>query len=260
MGIPKALARLIELLQSEGLMATQRKVMTSLRARIMRWSDRRWECENHIKTIDEMSLDGLAIEQNKKKHGFDYVPSFCRLIHNLIWNVERQLESTPYQLSDCVFIDYGSGKGQALMAAAEYPFKELIGVEFSTELHQIAIKNLDTYRKDHPQASPIRSVNTDATEFDIPDQPCLLYFYNPFDEYVMSTIIRKIRDRTQNTPYPIYIIYAQLREEDPYHVTKNISLISGASTKISVAYRSLLDRFLLASHLLSINCFTSNKR
>jgi hypothetical protein len=35
---------------------------------------------------------------------------------------------------DYTFVDFGSGKGRALLLASEYPFKRILGLEFSPEL------------------------------------------------------------------------------------------------------------------------------
>lgn len=37
-----------------------------------------------------------------------------------------------------VFVDFGSGKGRALMVAALYGFRRIVGVEFSPQLHEAA--------------------------------------------------------------------------------------------------------------------------
>ena len=41
-----------------------------------------------------------------------------------------------------VFVDYGSGKGRVVIMAAESPFRKVIGVEFSAQLHAIAKENV----------------------------------------------------------------------------------------------------------------------
>ena len=40
------------------------------------------------------------------------------------------------------FVDFGSGKGAVLLYASEYPFKEVVGLEFSPELNEVAERNL----------------------------------------------------------------------------------------------------------------------
>jgi hypothetical protein len=44
------------------------------------------------------------------------------------------------------FIDIGSGKGRVLLLAAEFPFRKIVGVEFSPELHATAQRNLTRLR------------------------------------------------------------------------------------------------------------------
>ncbi len=42
----------------------------------------------------------------------------------------------PIDCSEFTFIDVGSGKGRALLLAADYPFRRIIGVEVPPELHR----------------------------------------------------------------------------------------------------------------------------
>src|SRR5262249_27445537 len=44
---------------------------------------------------------------------------------------------------DYLFIDFGSGKGRALVLAARYGFERVIGVEFAPSLHEIAARNIE---------------------------------------------------------------------------------------------------------------------
>src|SRR5262245_41760695 len=43
---------------------------------------------------------------------------------------------------DFVFVDLGSGKGRAVMLASRLPFREVMGFEFSQNLHKTAVKNI----------------------------------------------------------------------------------------------------------------------
>jgi hypothetical protein len=43
------------------------------------------------------------------------------------------------------FIDFGSGKGRVLLIAAGLPFKAVVGIEFSRELHEIAVQNISRF-------------------------------------------------------------------------------------------------------------------
>src|SRR5688572_3166400 len=47
---------------------------------------------------------------------------------------------------DDVFIDFGCGKGRVVLQAAMYPFRKVIGVELSTELCDVARRNVEHSR------------------------------------------------------------------------------------------------------------------
>jgi SAM-dependent methyltransferase len=79
------------------------------------------------------------------------------------------------------FVDVGAGKGRALLLAAELPFRKVIGVELSEELASIAEKNIPRWsRVARTNPKKIRVVHGDATKFQWPRAPLLVYFYNPF--------------------------------------------------------------------------------
>ncbi|MFZ0635589.1 MAG: class I SAM-dependent methyltransferase, partial [Candidatus Acidiferrales bacterium] len=48
------------------------------------------------------------------------------------------LASLPISFEEFEFVDFGSGKGRVLLMASEVPFKKIVGIEFSPELHAIA--------------------------------------------------------------------------------------------------------------------------
>ena len=50
------------------------------------------------------------------------------------------------------FVDYGSGKGRALIVAALYGFTKIIGIEFAKELCEISETNIQTMRSKFPDA------------------------------------------------------------------------------------------------------------
>lgn len=104
------------------------------------------------------------------------------------------------------FVDFGSGKGRVLIAAAERPFAQVIGVEYSKELHDEALKNIASAR--HIQCRDVRSLNLDAVDFPIPNSPCVFFFYNPFRGQTMERVLANIRAALQSTaPRKFFLIY-----------------------------------------------------
>ena len=52
------------------------------------------------------------------------------------------LGAVPVIAGETVLVDLGSGKGRVLLVAQEVAFKRIVGVEWSSELHAIAEKNV----------------------------------------------------------------------------------------------------------------------
>src|SRR3954471_2990982 len=62
-----------------------------------------------------------------------YVPTDYETFERAMRHVEVKPED--------VFVDFGSGKGRIVILAAALPFRRVIGVEFSAQLHEIAFAN-----------------------------------------------------------------------------------------------------------------------
>src|SRR5450755_4425702 len=58
----------------------------------------------------------------------------------------EMLGSLNLDFREFTFIDIGSGKGRALLMAAEFPFHRILGIELLPELHRIAQENINNYR------------------------------------------------------------------------------------------------------------------
>jgi hypothetical protein len=114
---------------------------------------------------------------------------------------EAAMTAVDAELSQLTFIDLGSGKGRALMLARQYPFKELIGVEFSEELVRIARSN------------GIETVHADATQYDLPPVPTLLFLYNPFGRSVMDAVAKRAAASLKENPRELIVAYL-----NPFHV------------------------------------------
>jgi SAM-dependent methyltransferase len=119
----------------------------------------------------------------------------------------RGMRSIGEDLSKFVFIDFGCGKGKALLLASELPFKEIVGVELSSQLIQIAESNLKSYTKKTGARAPMRLECIDAREYNLPDEPCVCYLFNPFHREVLITLLENIHRSLAKVRRTIYIVY-----------------------------------------------------
>lgn len=150
------------------------------------WLDRRLDRRYGIQTcgIDD-NLAGLGATGEHQSHGYAYEPIQLHVFSDI-------LQSLPVATNDYCFIDFGSGKGRALILAAEAGFKWVIGVEFAPALHAVAQSNVSAYQKQRPGSAPIETYCQDATTYVLPVCDAVLFFYNPFDDVVMRKMLNRI--------------------------------------------------------------------
>ena len=108
---------------------------------------------------------------------------------------------------DFTFIDLGSGKGRTLLMASDYPFCRIVGVELLPSLHQIAQQNLSQYKSDTQKCFALESICADATAFPFPNDPLVIYLFNPFPETGMRQVFANLEQSLREHPRPVYVLY-----------------------------------------------------
>ncbi len=119
----------------------------------------------------------------------------------------RTMRLLPADLRGYTFLDFGSGKGRALMLATHYPFAEVVGVELSPELHEIATANLARYAPAERICTTARTVRADATAFALPETPMVLYLNHPFCRPVLEQVLKNLGASLAAHPRPLLLIY-----------------------------------------------------
>ncbi|NND54910.1 MAG: class I SAM-dependent methyltransferase [Gammaproteobacteria bacterium] len=108
--------------------------------------------------------------------------------------------------ADFTFVDYGSGKGRALFVAAEQPFKKVVGVEISAQLHRVAENNLIRYVGE-PLRSDIELWCGNALDYPLPEGDLVLHMYHPFGPDVLGLMLQKIKTEAGEKPRRILVPY-----------------------------------------------------
>jgi SAM-dependent methyltransferase len=124
-----------------------------------------------------------------------------------VFDSERVLSQLPIDFSEHVFIDLGCGKGLMLMVAARFGFDRVIGVEFGRNLYEIALANVDKFRRSNPNLPTIEVVLGDAAEFELPAGPLVIYLYHPFGPEVISKVLTNLRESLFASPRGCWIVY-----------------------------------------------------
>ena len=142
-------------------------------------------------------------------------------------------------LEDYTFIDVGSGKGRALLMAADYPFRRIVGVECVPELHEAAQKNIARYSSDQQKCRQIETVCMDARDFEFPPGPLVVYLFNPFLESTFVSVLEKLRRSVEQTPRAIYVAYRFTEFEELLAESKWLGRVAG--TEQWAVYRNRRD-------------------
>lgn len=138
----------------------------------------------------------------ERRNGFDLS---TQVLHNKLvaGNTESLAHATAYHAVWCrnlrvllkqsqqmrqvfeTFVDIGSGKGKACFYASQHmPFSRVLGVEFSAPLVKIARRNSARFGKSH-----IVFEEADATNYTLPDSPCIVFMFNPFDDVILRRFL-----------------------------------------------------------------------
>ncbi len=96
------------------------------------------------------------------------------------------------EFTKSTFVDIGSGMGRVVLLAARYPFKQILGIELSPALHEVAVQNLKRWVDPRQRCKDIRLVRADASTFDFPAGNLVVYLYNPFREPLLTALLEKI--------------------------------------------------------------------
>jgi SAM-dependent methyltransferase len=146
----------------------------------------------------------------------------------LFTEIMQALGSPPLKtrFEEFTFIDLGSGKGRALLMAAEYPFHRILGLEWMPEFHQLCLANIQRWRKAHPESPEIEASCMDVRDFQFPPGPLVVYLFNPFPEPVFAAVLSNLRQSALENRRPIYVAYRYIEHE---------SLLAGSDWLVKVA-------------------------
>jgi len=129
-----------------------------------------------------------------------YQPTEPSLFREMLGNLDLNFR-------EFTFIDIGSGKGRALLMAADFPFRRILGIELLPELHRIAQENINHYRSDSQQCFALESACGDAGEFVFPSEPMVLYLFNPLPEPGLHEFIVHLEKSLRENPRAMYLLY-----------------------------------------------------
>lgn len=117
-------------------------------------------------------------------------------------------------------LDYGSGKGAALVRFNHFPFRRIAGIELSELLAGISRSNLKKLHLEH-----IEVIQGDATKFKQIDEFTYFYLANPFEGKIFASVIDNIIASGERKSRVVHIIYYNPKCHDIIMQTDRFDII-----------------------------------
>ncbi|TSE11167.1 class I SAM-dependent methyltransferase [Mesorhizobium intechi] len=190
----------LRLIRRHGLVASLGFVQRNIRHMLADRLARRWDRRHGVDTAGSIQLGALNVVGPHRAMGNEAVCTSPRTFDFI-------MKSLPRDLHDHTFIDIGSGKSRTLLLASQYPFAEIIGVEFARELVDIARSNIERFRAPSRKCRALGVVEADAAVYDFPQVPLVVYFYNPFSKDVFDIVLKNLVSSLKRHPRDCFIIY-----------------------------------------------------
>jgi SAM-dependent methyltransferase len=146
-----------------------------------------------------VAVEALDTDSENKPHAVHYQPTKARPFLRLLGRLSLPVESG--------FVDFGSGKGRALLLASQYGFRRVVGVEFSHRLCEIARMNAVRFAKHSPTKNSIEVIEADVASFTVAPDLNIFYLYNPFAAPVLAKVLANIGHSLTLDPRKICLIY-----------------------------------------------------
>jgi SAM-dependent methyltransferase len=145
------------------------------------------------------SADQLPLEETARAHAVFYAGSQPSVLR-------EGLKALP-DLEKCTFVDLGCGKGRPLLVASEFPFRDILGIELSSDLAKVAERNAAIMAQRFPDRTPIRIEVGDASNLQLPSGNAVLFLYNPFGAELVAKVVQRIEAALRRESRSLYIVY-----------------------------------------------------
>jgi len=172
----------------------------------------RGERKYSLDTIELDRLKTISVKGDNLNHGSIYQACNYYILEKGL-NYLRSINENKN------FIDFGCGKGRAMIVAANYGFTNITGIDFARALCVLAEKNIQNTKLLFLSAK-FNIICDDAVNYKIQIDQTVFFFFNPFDEVVMLKVVKNILASLKKKERKIYIMYA-----NPVH--KEIFLSAG---------------------------------
>lgn len=157
---------------------------------ILMHSNSLWERKLNISTAP------AYIERDDANHS-RYEPTDYRVL--------KRLSESGYITRENTLVDYGCGKGRVSFFMNYVLGCRTVGVEYNEELYRDALENLNSY-SGRTSGESVRFLLENA-EYHDPSGSDRFYFFNPFSEKILRSVIHRITDSFYDNSREMYLFF-----------------------------------------------------
>ena len=147
----------------------------------------------------------LDMDEDAREHAFEYCPTTEKCFDHLMGQL-------PIDPCDYAFVDFGSGKGRILILAKQLGFQAVKGVESCRELADVSNRNTRQLSSRGFNTEGMETLCVNALDYEIPDMPCVLYFFSPFKSPVIDRVVDNLHASLAKRHRQIFIVYLDFIE------------------------------------------------
>jgi SAM-dependent methyltransferase len=163
------------------------------------WHEIKGERKYNLNSIGLDKLHTLSIKGDNLAHSSIYQACNYYILENG-FNYLRSINENNN------IVDFGCGKGRALVVAAWFEFKNITGIDFAKALCISAEQNIKKVKLLYPSAT-FNVVCDDVVNYKIKKEQNVFFFFNPFDEVIMLEVVKNILASLKEKSRKVYIMY-----------------------------------------------------
>ena len=153
-----------------------------------------------LDTAEIIYPSALDISADNAEQCIEYEPCIPEVL-------ARAFLKLSIQFQEYVFVDLGSGKGVGLLSASLFPFKRMVGIEWSRSVATIARENLRKFTHPRQACRRIEVLDGDATAYEFPPEPLVIFLFNPFKEPLVRRFVDNLGRSLEQCPRHVVILY-----------------------------------------------------
>lgn len=146
----------------------------------------------------------LGIETSP--HIDHFIEESCNPYEPTDYCILERLAESGYITENSYILDYGCGLGRSLFFMAAKTGCRATGVDYDSQLIEMAKRNLAQAKLPAERKEGIRFVCADARRYRVRDEDCF-YFFNPFSDEILSVVLEQIKKSNYENPRQMYLFF-----------------------------------------------------